>query len=277
MHCTLLLSYGILRCMLIRILAVGIFAVALAPSVIPKAELKQQTLAAFQSYTQTLESQVQRQQSFAATFLSMNSANPAEADLSLRSGEIVVRKADASPLHVPGGLIHHWTGAVLVPGVTVPQVVVFMQNYNDLARYYQPEVMESKLLAHDGDNFRVELKLRKHEVLTVTFNTISNVHYGKLDAMHQWSASHMDSISENSDVDHGLLWRMNTYWRFVQTNGGVILECEVVTLTRDIPSGLGWVVSPFISSVPRESLEFTLEKTRQGMVATRQQLHNKER
>jgi hypothetical protein len=72
----------------------------------------------------------------------------------------------------------------------------------------------------------------------------------------------MDQVRDESGVDHGFLWRMNTYWRFEQVSGGVLLECEVVTLTRDVPRGLGWAVTPFVTSVPKEGMEFTLEKTR---------------
>jgi hypothetical protein len=36
------------------------------------------------------------------------------------------------------------------------------------------------------------------------------------------------------------------------------MQIESVSLTRSIPTGLGWAVGPFVESVPRESLEFTL-------------------
>jgi hypothetical protein len=39
------------------------------------------------------------------------------------------------------------------------------------------------------------------------------------------------------------------------------MQIESVTLTRAIPTGLGWAIGPFVNSVPRESLEFTLRKT----------------
>jgi len=36
------------------------------------------------------------------------------------------------------------------------------------------------------------------------------------------------------------------------------MQIETVSLTRSIPAGLGWAIGPFVESVPRESLEFTL-------------------
>lgn len=239
-------------------------ALLLAASVVPTAQLKPETLSAFQLHATAIEARIKQQESTPATFLSIQSK---DAEARARQGEIIVEKAEDSPLHVRDGLIHHWTGAAFVPGATVAQAIAFMQDYNDLSHYYQPEVVGSKLRSRHGDDFEVELTLRKHQVITVTLDTVSQVRYGGLDPAHQWSHSHMDRISEADGADHGFLWRMDTYWRFQQAPGGVLLECEVVTLTRDIPSGLGWAVNPFVSSIPKESLEFTLEKTRAGILA----------
>ena len=65
--------------------------------------------------------------------------------------------------------------------------------------------------------------------------------------------------------DGGYLWRLNMYWRFLERDGGTYVQCESVLLTRRIPSGLGWIVRPFVTSLPRESLEFTLETTRRAL------------
>ena len=62
--------------------------------------------------------------------------------------------------------------------------------------------------------------------------------------------------------DGGYLWRLNTYWRFLERDGGTYIQCEAISLTRAIPFGLGWLVEPFVTSIPRESLSFTLETTR---------------
>jgi len=36
-------------------------------------------------------------------------------------------------------------------------------------------------------------------------------------------------------------------------------------LTRGIPYGLGWLIKPFVTKIPRESLLFTLTKTRDAI------------
>ena len=63
------------------------------------------------------------------------------------------------------------------------------------------------------------------------------------------------------DEEHGFLWRMNTYWTFEERDGGLWMQVESVSLSRGIPVGLGWAVRPFVESVPRDSLEFTLRAT----------------
>jgi len=62
--------------------------------------------------------------------------------------------------------------------------------------------------------------------------------------------------------DGGYLWRLNTYWRLLQRDGGVYVQCESISLTRGIPFGFAWMIRPFVTSIPRESLEFTLNTTR---------------
>jgi len=68
--------------------------------------------------------------------------------------------------------------------------------------------------------------------------------------------------------DSGFFWRLNSYWRFKQENGGVFIECESISLSRSIPFGFGWLVKGYVESVPRESLEGTLTSIRQGVAET---------
>jgi hypothetical protein len=70
--------------------------------------------------------------------------------------------------------------------------------------------------------------------------------------------------------DGGYLWRLNTYWRLLERDGGTYLQCESISLTRGIPTGFGWLVGPFVTSIPRESLTFTLETTRNRLAERRQ-------
>jgi hypothetical protein len=66
--------------------------------------------------------------------------------------------------------------------------------------------------------------------------------------------------------DDGFMWALNSYWRLEQKGGGTYVQCEAVSLTRDIPTGLGWIVKPFITDVPKESLHTTMDQTRAWMM-----------
>jgi hypothetical protein len=52
-----------------------------------------------------------------------------------------------------------------------------------------------------------------------------------------------------------------------ERDGGVYVQNEAVTLTRDIPTGLGWLIEPFVTGIPQETLKLTLEATRKAVLA----------
>ena len=118
----------------------------------------------------------------------------------------------------------------------------------------------------DGDRFQTWMRVRQHHMITVVMDTTYEVIFARLDAQHGYSISRSTRISEldshghavDANQDHGFLWRQNTYWSYGERDGGLYIQVESVSLTRSIPTGLGWVVGPFVESVPRQSLEFTL-------------------
>ena len=63
----------------------------------------------------------------------------------------------------------------------------------------------------------------------------------------------------------GFLWRMNSYWLLEPRPNGLYLECRAISLSRDIPTGLGWMVRPTVSALPRDSLKATVEEARNAL------------
>jgi hypothetical protein len=251
---------GILRRMRARLSVVLLIAIGVPAMAQPKSE----TVRAFDRYVAAAEARIQAEQGATGSFLRINSLGGAErqqAESRLRRGEVLIEKVGQTPEEVPGGLVHDWVGTAFLPGATIPQVLALVQDYDHLARHYQPEVQVSRLISRAGDDFRIFMRLRKHKVVTVVLDTEYDVHYGRLDAEHWFSTSHSTKIEEVGG-DHGFLWRLYTYWRFSEVGGGVMVQCEAVSLTRDIPTGLGWLVGPFVTNIPRESLEFTMTATR---------------
>jgi hypothetical protein len=113
---------------------------------------------------------------------------------------------------------------------------------------------------------------------TVVLDTVFQIDYHTLDVTHAWSHGRTESVREikNHDTpsefsapegqDGGYLWGMSTYWRFVERDGGTYVQSESVSLTTRVPAGLGWLIEPYIKSVPRESLEEILTDTRKGVL-----------
>ena len=105
----------------------------------------------------------------------------------------------------PDGLIHHWMGAVFIPGATVAQVLALAQDYNHHQDYYKPEVVRSRLVSRNGNDFKIFYRLRKKKVITVTLNTDHDVHYFPLSSTRAYSRSYSTRIAqvENADQPDG--------------------------------------------------------------------------
>jgi hypothetical protein len=135
------------------------------------------------------------------------------------------------------------------------------------------------LLAHSGKDFRVFLRLKRTGVVTAVFDTEYDIHYETASADRAYSHSYSTRVAEVENPDtpqehemppgtgNGFIWRLYSYWRFEQRDGGMYVQCEAISLTRDIPVGLGWLVRPFIKSIPEKSLTSTLEDARRALEA----------
>jgi putative flippase GtrA len=187
-----------------------------------------------------------------------------------RRGDVPMRRIDAP--EAPDGRIHHWVGAIFVPGTTVARVVDRLQQGAGREADVYGDVLASRLLARDGDRLRVYMKLQRTTIITATFNTEHLVDYRRLGAARASSRSVATRIAELDDAgtarerekthgdDNGFLWRLNAYWRFEQVSGGVLIECESVSLSRGVPTLLKPVAGPIIDRVAREALEHTLRE-----------------
>jgi hypothetical protein len=185
-------------------------------------------------------------------------------------------KDGTKPIEAPDALIHHWKGSVFIPGVNLARVLSFVQDYDQHSRFFQ-EVEKSRLVSRHGDNFSIFYRLKRTKLITVHYNTEHAVTYRTLSPKEAASRSATTRIAElekpgtaaerekKPDEDNGFLWRLNSYWRFTERDGGVIAECESVSLSRDIPTGLGWLVRGYVESIPRESLVNTLASLSNGV------------
>ena len=262
---------------------------SLLPAPVPAAvQLKPKTIEAFERYLRLTETRNDEELRRGAPFLYVDALPEAEraaAYAALHRGEVKLERretlADGRAIACPGGMIHHWEGLAFVPGATLDETLALLQDYDHHAKYYAPDVERSKIERHEGDDFRVLLRFRRHKVITVVLDTEHDVHYVRDSATRAHSRSSAVRIAEVENPgranerekapgeDGGFLWRMETWWRMEERDGGVYVQSEVVSLTRDIPAGLGWLIGPFVTSIPRESLTFTLEATRKAIESRR--------
>lgn len=245
------------------------------------ADLQPRTAAAFDRYVAAVEAQMPRRTAFLRIDTLADHARRQAHD-ALARGELLIESIDRGDTGisrgVPDGLVHHWIGTVFVPGATLESTLALLQDYDHHAAIYAPAVSGSQLLAHDEDRFRMRLRFTLTRVITVVVNTDNEAVFTRdgRDRAHSSIRSLRVAEVENPGTaaerelpaghDGGYLWRLNSYWRLLQRDGGVYVECESISLTRNIPFGLGWIVKPFVTSLPRESLAFTLETTRRVLV-----------
>jgi hypothetical protein len=221
-------------------------------------------VAAFNAYSRTVEARLAQQHRSAKEFLA---AEGFDTETRLRQGELVVERVTPSTDgDLSGALLHHWRGTAFAPGAKAADFERLMRDFNAYPQHFAPQVVQARALSQD----QVWMRVRQRHVITVVMDTTYDVSFGRLDVQHGYSISKSTRIEEidspgsrdehalSAREEHGFLWRLNTYWSYEERDGGLYLQIEAVSLTRAIPRGLGWAIGPYVESVPRESLEFTL-------------------
>jgi hypothetical protein len=278
---------------LLPALAFLLLVTALFPQQTLAAELKEKTRQAFAHYTQIAEARMQSQTAAAAqgkAFLWVDTLEPSRRQAiidRLKNGEVVTEslqeRENGASIEVPGALVHHWIGSVFIPGgpaqVNVASTVALLQDYNHHKDLYKPQVADSRLISRNGNDFKAYLRFYQKKVIAVTMNTEHSAQYFTVSPTRAYSNSHTTRIAEVENAgtkderekpvghDNGFLWALNSYFRMEEKDGGVYVQCEAISLTRDIPTGMGWMFKPYITEVPRESLYTTLNQTRVGLVS----------
>ena len=259
---------------------VGLIACAAVPWFLchlGAAELKKETIAAFDNYIRGTEARIAGQVSGKRSFLWVDESPPRLEQV--KKGQAIAQPWNSrGEVQVADGLIHDWIGAVFIPGASLSKVLTLVRDYDNHYKIYQPEVMASKILEHDQDHYRVYLRLLKKKIITAVLNTEHDINYYPLSATRCHSRSYSTRIAQVADAgrpgehelpvgnDSGFLWRLYSYWRLEERDGGVYMECQAISLTRDIPTGLGWLIEPVIRELPKDSLVRTLEGTRRALV-----------
>jgi hypothetical protein len=230
-------------------------------------------IAAFNSYSLAVESRLTQQHASPNIFLAPVS-NPESSETRLRHGDLIVEKlTPPTNTILPGALLHHWRGTAFAPGAKAADFERLMRDVNSYPQHFSPQVLQARASTQNADRMQTFMRVRQKHVLTVVMDTSYDITFGQLDPQHGYSISRSTRIAEidapgttaertlTANQEHGFLWRLNTYWTYEERDGGLYLQIEAISLTRSIPNGLGWAIRPYVESIPRESLEFTLRST----------------
>jgi hypothetical protein len=247
-------------------------------------DLKPETVGAFERYVRITETEMEDDLRV-DRFLIVDRLPESERRKvygQLHQGQIFIQELhtqeDRLPFRVPGGLVHHWAGVIFIPNVTLAEVNAVLQDYEDEPSIYKPEIRQSKLIEQHGNKSKIFLQLYSKTIITVVLNGYFDVVERPLGSTRSEIASHSTRIVEVVDPgtpdehersdggDHGYMWRMNSYWRIEEKDGGVYVQNESISLTRTVPVLLAWLINPLTKSIPRDVLVHMLTDTQDAVL-----------
>jgi len=247
-------------------------------------ELTQPTAQAFERYVRMTETRMQSELADPEKFLYLNSLPENQRDsmlVRLHSGEVVIEpmstRDNGKEIQVIDGFVHHWLAIGFIPGATRDQAVALAQDYPRHPELYAPDVQRARVLSHVDQHFSVYYRFYRHAIVTAIYNTEFNVDYFLRDSSRGYCLARAVRIAEvqNADKpeekelpvgnDHGYMWRLNLYTRFLEKDNGVYIEIEFVALSRSVPRIVAWLVNPYIRSVPSEYLTNYVRTTQKAL------------
>jgi len=258
-------------------LAAAVFI--LTASATEEAELSPDTLRAWDA---NVQSQNARVAEYSKTTPFLWSDQSLDRLRRLHKGEMIVSPFGENPYRVQNGLIHHWLGAVFLPGARLCDVLSVVRDYGKYKDIFAPNVVESRVVRETVTEGTVSLRLLNKAVLAnFAVDTEFQSTFKRIDKNKSYSVSYTTRVREienygsayereaPANTGRGLIWRLYSISRFKQQDGGVYLELEAVALSRDVPGPLRWLVDPIVRRTSRSSIQVSLEKTRAAVLETR--------
>ena len=219
-------------------------AIAVVCSTTAAAQPRPETLDAWNRYVAGIEARLEHA--------------PADAPPHATGDDII---AEGASIPVPEGTITHWRGAVFVGGVTVAALLDRLQHPGTPPP--QEDILWSRVLSRRPDSLRVFIRVTRRSIVAVTYDTEHEVTFNRLTPSLATARSVATRLAEVGGDDHGFLWRLNSYWRYAETGGGVWVTLESLTLSRNVPSMIRPLAAPIVTRIARESMVRTLRSLRQ--------------
>jgi hypothetical protein len=238
------------------------------------ARLRPETVTAWNAYRAGVESRRSQERADRGRFLALDFLPTRAGDRrAALAGDLVTRRFDrarsgAARVDVPSGRVHHWLGVVFIRGTSVSELLSRLEHDDPPA--IQEDVLTSSVLSRAPGVLRTYLRLRRTKIVTAVYNTEHEVRFERIDQARGASTSVATKIAEvrhpgtPEEVelppgdDRGFLWRLDAFWRYEAVPGGVLAECESISLSRDVPALIDYVAGRIIAGTARESMEKTL-------------------
>ena len=250
------------------------------------AQVKPETVAAFEHYVVATEARMDddvRLNQF-LTIDRLPDLERQEAYDQLQQGQIHIEELHTQenhhPIHIPNGLVHHWVGVIFIPKATLTETNTVLQDYDHEPDIYKPDIRRSKLIEQDGNESKIYLQFYNKSIVTVVLNAYFDVNETQIGNTRIQSTSRSTRIVEVVDPgspderertdgnDHGYMWRLCSYWRIEEKDGGAYVQNESITLSRTVPVLLAWLINPLVKSIPRDVLLHTLTNTQNAVMKT---------
>jgi hypothetical protein len=184
---------------------------------------------------------------------------------------------DHHPIPIPRGLVHHWAGVIFIPKATLAETVAVLRDYDNQEEIYKPDLRQAKLIERNGNESKIFEQFYSKSIITVVLNVYFAVVEKQIGSTRSQSISRSTRIAEVEDFgtpeeheradgkDHGYMWRLNSYWRMEEKDGGVYVQTESISLSRTVPVMLSWIINPLTKSIPRDVLLHLLSNTRKAV------------
>jgi hypothetical protein len=216
--------------------------------VLQAADLKPETIAAFDRYVKVTEDGFAKNQGF-ENFLWLDHHPDEKALVWLQQSFVkpIQTLDQGKQIEIPGGVIQHWLGATYLENADADHMRGLLMNLAGYKDFFKEQIVESRIDKHDGDNYDFFLRFYKKQFKTVVLNVDETAKYSLIDPSKWAVACHSTHIGEAehpknkkklaeerpAEDTEGYLWRFNFYWRVQQSDNGCWVEFEVITLARE--------------------------------------------
>lgn len=235
------------------------------------AELKQNTLQAWDDYVRIVNATAAERNAGSRPFLWVDESP--ETHQRVRGGEFVITNRD--PRKVPQGLIHHWVGVMFIPNVSLDQVMQVLNSYDRYSEMFKPLIRKTSVVERNGDTVKLNvLAAQKAFSVTAAVDTDEEIQIARLASDRVCITADSVRVNEIADYGHtgehvfpearrpGYVWRALILQRLEQRDGGVYVELETISLSRGIPLEVRWLIKPLTDDLPRKMLTDLLDETR---------------